>query len=138
MRYKISKEVIVRTENAAKPEKQGSSYLNALISKLIPVKSSFDFGCGKLRYQKAISKTTQTLALVDSEIQLSRTQMIRGRKGSIREALQKSNHTSTFTVGEFAKLPATFDRGFCVNVLSVIPSTTIRLRVVQLMRSKLR
>jgi hypothetical protein len=84
-----------------------------------------------------IYKTTDVLALVDSEVQLSRTQMIRGRQTSIREQLQKSNNISVYTVGQFASLERKFDRGFCINVLSVIPSASIRLRLVQLMRAKM-
>ena len=138
MRYKLSKDIIIRTENAAKPEKQLSSYLATLISRLEPVSSSFDYGCGKLRYQNVISKTTDTLAVVDSEIQLSRDQMIHGRMTSIRSLMRRSNRIYTFNVPKFGLLPDTFDRGFCLNVLSVIPSQTARLRVLQLIRSKLR
>jgi hypothetical protein len=40
-----------------------------------------------------------------------------------------------------ASLPLSFrkyDRGFCINVLSVIPSASVRLGIVQLMRTKLK
>jgi hypothetical protein len=134
MRYKIGTDIVIRSENAAKPELQSSSYLNKLIAKLEQVRSTFDYGCGKLRYQKVISRTTNTLALVDSEVQLSRKQMIRGKVTSIRDLLRNSNHLSAFSATEFGTVPAKFDRGFCINVLSVIPSATARLRVVQLMR----
>ncbi|MBB4377228.1 hypothetical protein [Bradyrhizobium sp. SBR1B] len=138
MRYKIGKDIIVRSENAAKPETQSSAYLNKLISRLEPVRSSFDFGCGKLRYERAIAKTTEELALVDSEVQLSRTQMIRGRSTNIRNHVGKSNHVHAYTVGQFAALDRKYDRGFCINVLSVIPSASVRLGIVQLVRAKLK
>ncbi|MBR1177991.1 hypothetical protein JQ617_28795 [Bradyrhizobium sp. KB893862 SZCCT0404] len=138
MRYKIGKEIIIRSENAAKPDTQSSAYLNKLISGLEPVHSSFDFGCGKLRYKRTIAKTTEELALIDSEVQLSRTQMIRGRSTTIRDHVGKSNHVHALTVSQFASRDQQYDRGFCINVLSVIPSASVRLGIVQLMRAKLK
>ena len=121
MRYRIGKDIVIRSENAAKPEAQSSSYLNKLIAQLQPVHSSFDFGCGKLRYERVIAKTTDELAFVNSEVQLSRTQMIRGRSTTIRDHARKSNHVQAYTVNQFASLGRKYDRGFCINVLSVIP-----------------
>jgi hypothetical protein len=138
MRYRIGKDIVIRSENAAKPEAQSSAYLNKLISRLGRVRSSFDFGCGKLRYQRAIARTTDVLALVDSEVQLSREQMIRGRSTTIRDHVRKANDVDAYTVGQFASLERKFDRGFCINVLSVIPSANVRLGIVQLMRAKLK
>jgi hypothetical protein len=138
MRYKIGKDIVVRSENAAKPEAQSSAYLNRLISRLEPVRSSFDFGCGKLRYERVIAKTTDVLGLVDSDVQFSRTQMIRGRLTTIRDHVRRSNHVEAYTVVQFASLTHRYDRGFCINVLSVIPSASVRLGIVQLMRAKLR
>jgi len=40
--------------------------------------------------------------------------------------------------GEFGRLAAIFDRGFCVNVLSVIPFHAVRERALNLIRAKLR
>ncbi|MGY3396463.1 hypothetical protein ACVWW6_009054 [Bradyrhizobium sp. USDA 3311] len=138
MRYKIGKDIVIRSENAAKPEAQSSSYLNKLIAQLKPVHSSFDFGCGKLRYERAIARTTDELALVDSEVQLSRTQMIRGRSTTIRDYVRKSNQVHAYTVNQFASHSRKYDRGFCINVLSVIPSASVRMGIVQLMRTKLK
>jgi SAM-dependent methyltransferase len=138
MHYKLSKDVVLKTENAAKPENQRSAYLASLISRLEPVDATLDYGCGKLRYQNSILKTTDTLAVVDSEIQLSREQTLNGRKTSIRSLVSRSNRTAVHNVTEFVSLSGLFDRAFCLNVLSVIPSQTTRLRVVQLIRSKLR
>src|SRR5687768_13467680 len=76
MRYKLASDIEVRTENAAKPESQQSKFLLKLISDLEHVASTFDYGCGKLRYQRSIADTTDVLAIVDSEIQLSRFQIL--------------------------------------------------------------
>jgi hypothetical protein len=138
MRYKICSDIIIRSENAAKPAQQASRYLNAIITNLDHVSSSFDYGCGKLRYQNAMLQTTDTLVLVDSELQLSRKQMICGKQTTIREAVQRSNRISAYNVPEFTRLPPTFDRGFCINVLSIIPFLSVRRHVLDLIREKLR
>lgn len=138
MRYKLRSDIIIRSENAAKPEAQASAYLERIIADLEPVSSSFDYGCGKLRYQNAILHSTETLALVDSEVQLSRKQMLRGTFTSIRDAVQGSNRASAYNTAQFARLPYGFDRGFCINVLSVIPFLSVRQRIVLLIREKLR
>src|SRR5262249_55665258 len=85
MRYKLESGIEIRTENAAKPESQASKFLLDLITRLPNVASTFDYGCGKLRYQRAIADTTDTLAVVDSEIQLSRLQVLHRKKTSIRK-----------------------------------------------------
>jgi hypothetical protein len=136
--YRLSSDILIKTENAAKPEKQSSSYLCYLISNLDPVSCSFDYGCGKLRYKEVILRTTDTLALVDSAVQLARKQTICGESTTVRKMVQRSNRVSAYSTTEFARLPTTFDRGFCINVLSVIPFYAIRWRGLLLIRKKLR
>ncbi len=138
MRYKIDSDIVIRSENAAKPARQASLYLSAIITDLDHVSCSFDYGCGKLRYQNAILQSTDTLVLVDSEVQLSRKQMVCGKHATIREAVQRSNRISAYNTTEFARLPQTFDRGFCINVLSIIPFLSVRRHVLHLIREKLR
>jgi SAM-dependent methyltransferase len=138
MHYKIGSDITIKTENAAKPESQRSAYLDALISGLNTVSCSFDYGCGKLRYKDIILRKTETLTLIDSEVQISREQMICGQFTTIRKIAQRSNHLSAYSIEEFACLSETFDRGFCINVLSVIPYYFVRRQVLSLIRSKLR
>jgi hypothetical protein len=85
-----------------------------------------------------ILETTDTLAIVDSEIQLSRDQMIRGKRTSIRSIVKQSNRVTAFSVDEFEKARKIWDRGFCINVLSVVPHHSARRRILHLIRSKLR
>jgi len=66
MHYKLGGGIIIKTENAAKSEKQPSTYLRKLMRQLPSVSSSLDYGCGKLRYTKAILENTETLTIVDS------------------------------------------------------------------------
>lgn len=135
MHYKIGSSIVIKTENAAKPEKQASSYLKELLAKLPVVDSSFDYGCGKLRYLDAILEKTSTLSL---EIQLSRIQKLKDSETSIRTLLKRSNRISIYNDEQFTELNAKYDRGFCINVLSVMPIIDRRRRALELIRSKLR
>jgi len=138
MHYKIGTGLIIKTENAAKPESRASSHLKEVLSNLAQVHSSFDYGCGKLRYCEALLETTETLALVDSEVQLSRLQTLRQERTSIREAMRRSNRVTVYNESEFKALRQTFDRAFCINVLSIIPFFAKRREIVQTIRSKLK
>jgi SAM-dependent methyltransferase len=138
VRYKIASGIVVKTENAAKPESQRSAFLEGLISGLPQVESSFDYGCGKLRYLSSILEITQTLTLVDSEIQLSRTQQLKGRATTVRDILASSNRVDVLNDAEFGGVAAEFDRGFCINVLSVIPIYAKRRHVLKTIWQKLR
>jgi SAM-dependent methyltransferase len=138
MRYEIRPGIVVKTENAAKPESQGARFLKSLLADLPHVSASVDFGCGKLRYCNAISETTDILAIVDSEIQLSRIQILKGVRSTIREVVRRSNRIQVYNDLEFANLNRHFDRAFCINVLSAIPWISTRREVMELIRSHLR
>jgi hypothetical protein len=137
MRYKLASGIEIRTENAAKPELQASKFLLDLIKGLPTVASTFDYGCGKLRYQRAIGDTTDMLAIVDSEIQLSRLQVLRRKETSVRKMFKQSNRIQVYNDVEFQELNAQFERGFCINVLSVIPSFARRRQVLKTIHRKL-
>ena len=139
MRYKLTSGIEIRTENAAKPKSQPSKFLVDLIADLPHVASSFDYGCGKLRYQRVIADTTDVLAIVDSEVQLSRLQVLRGKETSIRSIFKQSNRIQVYNDVEFRELNNTrFQRGFCINVLSVIPSYARRRKLLKVIHGKLR
>jgi hypothetical protein len=138
MRYKLGSSIEIRTENAAKPESQPSKFLLNLIANLPHVTSTFDYGCGKLRYQRALADTTDVLTVVDSEVQLSRLQALRGKETSIRNIFKQSNRIQVYNEAEFQELNARFERGFCINVLSVIPSYARRRKVLNVIHGKLK
>lgn len=138
MRYRINRKVIIKSENAAKPSSQCSAYLTSFLKKLPIVETSFDYGCGKLRYYDIMLPSTEYLMLVDSEIQLSRYQTLAQQRTSIRKFIGGSNRVTVANVAEFADNQTQFDKGFCINVLSVIPIFAIRQRIIRLMHSKLR
>lgn len=137
MHYKIAKNIIIKTENAAKPEHQRSAHLTSLISNLKHVSSSFDYGCGKLRYCDVILKSTDTLAVVDSEIQLLRVQTLRNKKTSIRALIDRSNRITTYNDIQFVKDSEQYDRGFCIKILSSIPIFRKRQHIIRLIHSRL-
>src|SRR5262245_27095327 len=138
MRYKLASGIEIRTENAAKSESQPSKFLLDLIADLPHVASTFDYGCGKLRYQRAIADTTDVLAIVDSEVQLSRLQALRGKETSIRNIYKQSNRIHVYSDVEFQEINTRFERGFCINVLSVIPSYERRRMLLDVIHGKLR
>ena len=65
MRYSLGDGIVIKTENAAKPDLQEFKALSDYISRLEPVGSSFDYGCGKLRYAEPILRSTGTLTVVE-------------------------------------------------------------------------
>jgi len=138
MRYNLPCGVVIKTENAAKPDVQASRALIDYISRLKPVQSSFDYGCGKLRYLKPILSTTEMLTVVDSETQIGRKQTIHGNVTSIRDVVRRSNRVAAVNVMEFSHNRVEFDRAFCINVLSIIPFFSARRRVLGLIRQRLR
>ena len=139
MHYKLGSGIIIKTENAAKPASQCSTYLTSLLAQLPYVSSSFDYGCGKLRYCDAILKKTDVLAVVHSEIQLSRVQVLQsGKTTTIRDIVGRSNRITAYNDSDFNKLRDRFDRAFCINVLSVIPVFAKRIHVMESIRARLR
>ena len=138
MRYEIGPGIVVKTENAAKPESQGSTFLKSLLAHLPHVYASVDFGCGKLRYCDAILEKTDIMAIVNSETQLSRMQILKGVKSTIRETVGHSNRIQIYNDLEFAKLNGDFDRAFCINVLSAVPLISKRRQIMEVIRSHLR
>src|SRR5690348_6032238 len=101
MRSKLANGIEIKTENAAKPETQPSAFLFKMVSNLSHVPASFHYGCGKLRYERAIARTTDVLAIVDSEIQISRPQLLRGSITSIRSIFKASNRIQVYNNVEF-------------------------------------
>lgn len=131
MHYKV-KGLLIKTENAAKPAAQSSSYLAALLSKMKHVKSAVDWGCGKLRYSIHLKRICRDLTLVDSEIQISRQQIIHGELCNIREYVRRNiSNTRVSSLEKFDDNREHFDFALCSNVLSVIPSPIVRNHTIK-------
>lgn len=138
MRYNLPGGIVLRTENAAKPALQASGYLSSIIRGLPTVDSAVDYGCGKLRYLQPMLHTANRLTVVDSEVQLSRPQVIFGSKSTIRSWVGASNRITVSNTQEFAIHASGYDRGFCINVLSAIPYAFARENALRLLRQSLR
>jgi hypothetical protein len=108
-----------------------------MLADLPQVNRTVDYGCGKLRYVETLLTSTQLLSLVDSEVQLSREQKLRGIQTSIRDVFYGSNQVSVFNTVEFAESQVRYDRAFCINVLSAIPLIEARKRLLSEIRRKL-
>ena len=131
MRYR-AKGHLIRSENAAKPPTQAARDVLLFIERLPKVGRGCDFGCGKLRYAIPLARRSKRLTLVDSEIQLTRRQILFGTRTSVIEYVQKHlPTTSVVTVREFLHLGGTYDFILCANVLSAIPSARERSTILR-------
>lgn len=138
MRYCIRNHIVIKSENAAQSCSRPSKCMSAYISGLPMVERSFDYGCGKLRYAETILKTTDSLCVVDSEVQLSRVQKLGDETASIRNYTSKKNNMHSQSVRDFLNDPQKYDRGFCLNVLSTVPIISIRHHIVRSIYHKLK
>jgi len=140
MRYKI-RGYEIRSENAAKPFTQASSNVLKWIQEQSHVKRILDFGCGKLRYAGTLAEKCDQLSLVDSEVQIWRKQMIHKRLATVKEyALEKWPHSDVCSLEDFGikNHSVKYDLIFCANVVSAIPSKSIRNKTLKLLLSCLK
>lgn len=138
MHYELPGGRLVKSENAAKPASQRSRYLTSLLRALPTVERTLDYGCGKLRYRQDLLQATEHLTVVDSEVQISRTQILDGKRTTIRNLLRASNSTAVFNPAEFSHSSGLYDRAFCINVLSAIPVVETRRNLLQQILKKLK
>jgi hypothetical protein len=138
MRYKV-KGVEIRSENAAKPTSDTAAPLVAWLRKHDHVDAALDYGCGKLRYTKYVAMLCNSLGLVDSNIQLTRTQHIDGHVTTVTEyAKMKWPKCKTYKIEEFWRgIYLSYDFILCANVLSVIPSRSPRKKSILAIRAAL-
>ena len=138
MHYKIGNHII-KSENAAKPPSQASSYLLDWIRNLSNVDSILDFGCGKLRYAGALATKCRRLILVDSDIQLNRNQLLGGTLTTVIHYAKRCwPHSRVLTLEELDRDPLKYDFILCANVLPVIPKKQVRSSVMRRLHTALR
>jgi 2-polyprenyl-3-methyl-5-hydroxy-6-metoxy-1,4-benzoquinol methylase len=131
MRYKVKGQEI-RSENTAKSVLQASQYLKRWISNHEIVDDALDFGCGKLRYSITLASCARKLTLVDSEVQLSRNQIIEGKRTSVYDYVNSHfSHVRVLNFEAFLLDHQKYDLVICANVLSAIPIVKIRSRVLK-------
>ena len=130
VRYR-ARGLIIRSENAAKPGSQAGRQLINWITNTDKVSTALDYGCGKLRYSQYLLDSCDHLTLVDSDIQLKRTQTIFGEKTTIFQYI--ADHwpdARVLTIDQFKSDIEKYDLILCANVLPVIPRKDIRRRII--------
>jgi SAM-dependent methyltransferase len=138
VRYKF-KGVELRTENAAKPHRQRSSWLVDQISQIPTSAVVLDYGCGKFRYTISLSRRVRHVCAVDSSFQIEREQQIANRRTNLREyARRYLKNVSVREIGSDGWRRQRYDFILCANVLSVIPLKSVRLKVLRQLRRMLK
>jgi hypothetical protein len=127
MRYRI-KDIEIRSENAAKPATDASACLVEWLRDREYTQSALDFGCGKLRYTPHLAKKSKRLGIVDSEVQITRNQIIDGGYTSVHEYVRRKwPQCRIHVLEEFCKNPShRYHFILCANVLSAIPCPKAR------------
>ncbi len=137
MRYNIDA-FTIRSENAAKPPSQASSYVTTLLSELAPFTHALDYGCGKLRYAHHLYHLTTRLTVVDSAEQLDRKQLVLGESTTVREYVADYWLASrALDVEAFRQDTAKYGFILCSNVLSSIPDCNDRVAILRDLSSRL-
>ena len=128
----------IRSENAARPASQPSAYLRDWLLSHSPVPAALDCGCGKLRYTGYLARIAGFVAVVDSQIQLSRVQTIAGKRTSVREFVRmRWPNVQAYNLSEFSHIDRRFKFALCANVLSAIPHPGPRLAAIALVAARL-
>jgi SAM-dependent methyltransferase len=138
MRYSVHGHE-VRSENAAKPASDAASHLVQWLKERERTRSALDYGCGKLRYTKHMASRSHYIGVVDSEIQLSRTQRIHGQHVSVVDYVMKHwpRHSIQRLTAFWKKPSRSFGFVLCANVLSAIPCSKVRARSLRAIRRAL-
>lgn len=130
MHYKVEN-MIIHSEYAAKSAKQQNVEIVKWLANHKRVKKALDYGCGKLRYSFELGRICEELYLLDSKIQLERTQMLFDEKTTIYNYVKKYRPlTKIYSAEECDKIKIKFDLILCINVLSSIPAQKSRNRVI--------
>lgn len=131
VRYQV-KNLEIRSENAAQPMSHASNPLLAWISAQKATANALDYGCGKLRYSGALANKCHRLTLVDSHIQIDRTQKIGDEITTVRNyAARHFPRVRVLSVDEFETDQQQYGLALCANVLSAIPLATFRSHVLR-------
>lgn len=121
MRYTVQGQII-KSENAAKPHNQKSKIIDEYLLSRSVKDTVLDYGCGKLRYADSLIKIGNKVTFVDSELQLSREQVIRGEKTNVSEYIKRNYpNCEAVSIEEIGSHTIRYDLITCTNVLSAIP-----------------
>lgn len=131
MHYKINN-ILIKTEYAAKSPYQTSKNVLKWIATQDPTNFALDFGCGKLRYSTTLARRCRKLTLVDSGVQINRTQKIGHRVTTVREYVREHlPNARVLSRSQFERDKRKYSLAICINVLSAIPSEKSRSKALQ-------
>lgn len=130
MHYQIDK-YLIKSENAALSTKQVNRVILSYIEKLPNNITALDYGCGKCRHSKQLNTKTSKLVLIDSKVQITRKQKIHDNEVSVLEYASKfMNNAYAYPIEEYDFKNEKFDFVLCTNVLSAIPKSDDRKKVL--------
>lgn len=138
MRYNIDETILIKSENAAKSYKQPNKHLMNKLIDLKNIDKALDYGCGKGRYTVCLCNTANRVDALDSSIQISRKQIIWGKKTTLLEWSNSIQNLNVFSVEEFNWEAAQYDFILNSNVLSAIPEEDDRIKLLQNIRQLLK
>ena len=134
VRYFV-KGTLLRTENAAKPFSHRSKSVTDYLRALPKVDTLLDFGCGKLRYSDLLSRIGRQVSFLDSHLQLTRQQTVRGRMGTVTDTVRRLYpHAEVIPAEEITKCTRKYSLVTCTNVLSAIPDAQALVDVIRSIR----
>lgn len=138
MRYKVAGHEI-RSENAAKPHSQRSAVVAEYLKRVDRVDAVLDYGCGKLRYGDLIANIGGRATFVDSYIQLTRRQRLRGKCTTVMGFVERNYANGrVIAAEEWRSGGPRYDFVTCINVLSAIASRTALHCALDVIRGALR
>jgi 2-polyprenyl-3-methyl-5-hydroxy-6-metoxy-1,4-benzoquinol methylase len=139
MKYQIKNNIEIDSSKTAKSYLQQSSRVVELINDFDSVEKIMDYGCGKMRYSLLLKEKCDNLTIVDSELQLTKIQMIHGERTSIKEYIKrKGNDIKALNIEETLVHQSKYDIIFCSNVLSAIPDEKSRTELLTTIRNLLK
>lgn len=131
MHYQIN-DFLIKSENAALSTKQTNKIILAHINELPKNIVVMDYGCGKCRYSKQLNAHAKKTVLLDSAVQISRTQMIHEERLSVIDYAKKHlSNAYVYSIEEYDFDKDEFDFILCSNVLSAIPLVDERKKVLR-------
>lgn len=131
MQYTISKNCIVKSQNAALTTQQPNKKIVDYISTLPDNIEALDYGCGKLRHSILLYYKCSQLVVIDSNIQLERIQRISNQEISVIEYIKNyMPNAKAIPLHDINIIYKKYDFILCTNVLSAIPSLDERIVVI--------
>ena len=131
MRYRVGSDV-VKSENAAKPRGQRSAYLADHLRARPRVRTALDFGAGKLRYTDLLAEHCEQLGIIDSQVQISRTQVLAGETTTVLDYARRHwPHALVQSWEEFRSTDDLYGFALVANVLSAVPSPSVRRQIIR-------